>query len=155
MRVEEIMNESIIICPIEEHLHMAARLMWDRDCGAVLVIDGAGKLVGMVTDRDICMAAYTKGLPLHEIPIHEAMARKVHAVHREQSIAEAEELMATNQIRRVPVVDSNDKPIGVLSLNDLARDAARPASKLDGGTARLIQTLASICRPRDQARKAA
>lgn len=153
MRIEEIMNRAVITSGADEPLHNAARKMWDHDCGAVMVTDRDGKLVGMVTDRDICMAAYTKGLPLHEIRIHEVMASHVHAVRREQSIADVEEVMATHQVRRVPVVDSSGKPIGVVSLNDLARDAARPSSKLDGGAPRLVQTVASIGLPHDRVRR--
>ena len=155
MRIEEIMNENMFTCSTDDTLHTAAKTMWDRDCGALAVVDQAGKLVGMLTDRDICMAAYTKGRVLSEILANEAMARTVHALRRDHTVTDAEELMANHQVRRIPVIDANGKPIGLVSLGDLAREAARSSSKIDGGMGKLVQTFASICQRRGHAQHAA
>ena len=51
--------------------------MWDHDCGCAPVVDGHGRLAGIITDRDICMAAYTQGMPLEAIPVERAMSARV------------------------------------------------------------------------------
>src|SRR5262245_6101900 len=64
MEVREIMSTDLETCRADDTLDRAARLMWEHDCGVVPVVDHEGTAVGMITDRDICMAAYTQGRPL-------------------------------------------------------------------------------------------
>lgn len=155
MRVDEIMSTPALTCHAQEALNIAAHKMWEADCGAIAVINDEGKLVGMVTDRDICMAGLMQNQPLSDIPVHIAMARHVYAVQAHQPIEDVERLMAVHQIRRIPVVGSDGKPVGVVSINDLTREAAKPQSQLRGGLIRLVQTLALICQPRAETQKAA
>ena len=69
MQVKDVMTTSPGTCSVSDMANEAARIMWDRDCGSVPVIDAAGHVVGIVTDRDICMAAYFQGRPLSAIPL--------------------------------------------------------------------------------------
>jgi predicted transcriptional regulator len=101
------------------------------------------------------MSAWTRGGPLDAIRIEDAMAKQVFSVKPDQDVGTAETLMAQKQVRRLPVVDANDKPIGILSMNDLAREAAKHGSKLRDGLSRAIRTFASICQPRKREQKAA
>ena len=57
MHVSELMSHPVVMCPADATLDQAARLMWEFDCGTIPVQDTDGRLVGIVTDRDICMAA--------------------------------------------------------------------------------------------------
>jgi CBS domain-containing protein len=155
MRVDEIMSTPVLTCHAQDMLNIAAHKMWEADCGAIAVVNDEGKLVGMVTDRDICMAGLLQNRPLSDIPIHIAMARHIYAVQPLQPIEDVERLMAVHQVRRIPVVGGDGKPIGLLSINDLAREAAKPRSQLRGGLIRLVQTLALICQPRAEAKQAA
>ena len=148
MRISELMSKPVITCPGSGTLDDAARLMWEFDCGIVPIVDDDGRLVGVVTDRDICMAAYTQGRLLRDIPVTVAMASRVLAVHAEDVVESAELLMHDNQVRRVPVIDSDGRPIGIVSMNDLARLALR--SKRSGVDRELVRTLAAICQPRQQ-----
>jgi CBS domain-containing protein len=148
MNVEELMSKPVTTVVAQDMLNIAAQRMWDRDCGVVPVVGGDGRLVGIITDRDICMAAWSKGQPLSAIHVEDAMSRHVFSVKPDQDIDLAERLMAEKQVRRVPVVDANDEPIGILSMNDVAREAARGGSKLKEGIGRVIQTLAAICQSR-------
>jgi CBS domain-containing protein len=153
MQVQELMTRPAVTCRSTDPLNTAAQLMWDHDCGAVPVVDDSGSLVGLITDRDICMAAYTQGRRLEEIPAAEAMATRVFSCHRHDSLESAEELMGEKQIRRLPVIDSDRRPIGVLSLNDIARHAA--TSRTNGRlSADVTRTLAAICEPRQTTRTA-
>jgi signal-transduction protein with cAMP-binding, CBS, and nucleotidyltransferase domain len=93
--------------------------MWDHDCGCATVVDAHSKLIGIITDRDICMAAYTQGTPLEAIPIERAMSPKVISCTRTDDLDTAHRLMRTHEIHRIPVVDSRGRPIGILSLSDV------------------------------------
>jgi len=145
MRIREIMSTPAVTCRPEEPLEAAARLMWECDCGVIPVIDDSGRLAGIVTDRDIAMAAWMKGRTLKEIPIAEAMARQVFTSRADDSIEDAERLMSGQQIRRLPVVDGDGHPIGVVSLADIARSMARAG---DGAEEHVVQSLAEISKPR-------
>lgn len=147
MRVKEVMSQPVVTCPTDSTLDHAARLMWEFDCGVVPVVSEDGRLNGVVTDRDICMAAYTQGQALSAIPVTTAMARAVVAGHMDDSVDRAEALMRDNQIRRLPVLDGENRLVGLVSMNDLARLAAR-ARKSDVDR-ELVQTLAAVCRPRN------
>jgi CBS domain-containing protein len=146
MQVKDVMNKPAITCPDTATLDHPARLMWEFDCGVVPVVDTTGKPVGIITDRDICMAAYTQGKPLAAIPVTTAMAREVVAAHAYENVERVEQLMREHQVRRLPVLNGESEVIGVVSLNDLARLAARAhRSAVDR---ELVQTLAEVCRPR-------
>lgn len=145
MKVKDLMNHPAVTCPATSTLDHAARLMWEFDCGVIPVTDADGRLTGIVTDRDICMSAYTQGRPLRDIPVTTAMARKVVAAHGDDAIETVEQLMRDYQIRRLPVIDSDHRPIGIVSLNDIARLAVRAhKSAVDR---ELVHTLAAVCQP--------
>lgn len=145
MFVQQFMSRPVVTCRPSDTLNTAAQLMWEHDCGAVPVVDADGRLVGIVTDRDVSMAAYTQGRALTQIPVEVAMAKQVHACTPDDAIGEAERMMRENRIRRLPVVNGDNRPIGLLSLADIAR--AVPSAK-DGVMAReLTRTLAAISQP--------
>ncbi len=145
MHVSDLMSRPAITCHVHDHLHVPAGLMWDHDCGVVAVVGDDGKLVGMITDRDVCMAAYTQDRPLGELEVNIAMARHPISAHPDQDLEAVERAMAEHQVRRIPVVDSDGKPIGVLSLNDLAIEAARPDTPMTDASSRVVHTLAAVC----------
>lgn len=150
MRVEELMTRTVRTCAPTDNLNVAADIMWNNDCGCVPVVDPNEHVIGMITDRDIAMAAYTGGKPLSEIPIHVAMARDVKACHVDEDVATAEFVMRANQIRRVPILDHDDHLVGMLSLNDIARAAAEPQHVGVRFVEDLARTMASICQPRNE-----
>ena len=153
MKVEQLMTREIEVCKAHETLNRAAQLMWERDCGFIPVIEsnGDGGLVGVITDRDIAMATYVQGKQPLAIPLSRVMSRKPICCHVEDDIAQAEALMRTNQVRRLPVVNLSGHVVGVLSLNDIAREVQREKGagrKREVGGERLATTLAAICQPR-------
>lgn len=146
MNIEKVMSTKIAVSHPGDSLSAAAQLMWEHDCGSILVVDDDEALVGIITDRDICMAGYIRGRPLHTIAISDTMSNQVFSCSAEDSLETAGQLMADNQVRRIPVVDSDSRPIGVLSLNDIARYAA--SSEIgDGLDHEVAHTLAAICQP--------
>lgn len=130
MRVEELMSRSVFSCRPEDTLDKAAKQMWENDFGVVPVCEGNGetRLIGVITDRDICMSAYFQGKPLHEIRVSQAMTREVRVCHPEDAAADAERTMRGAQVRRLPVVSAAGELIGIISLADIAREAAREAA---------------------------
>jgi CBS domain-containing protein len=160
MKIKQVMTAQVCACRTDEMLNRAAQLMWENDCGCVPVIasDGDGKVIGMVTDREICMAAYTQGKPLFEIPIASVMARTVISCHPDDDLSRVELLMRTNRVRRIPVVDERGQLKGIVSLNDLAREAERERTMRTAPQVTLsevAETLASVCEHRGQQRLSA
>jgi CBS domain-containing protein len=145
MRARDLMTTPAITCHVNDPLAVAAARMWDADIGVLAVVNDDGKLTGMVTDRDICMAAYTQARALDEILVHTAMATEVARASADSSIDEIERLMAKRQIRRIPIIDADEKPIGMVSTNDLSIANAP----------KLAPTLAAICQHRDPNKRAA
>lgn len=149
MHVHELMTHAPGVCTTTDHLTRAAQIMWERDCGAVPVIDGEGRLTGIVTDRDVCMAAYTQGRALHEIPVGEVMSKVLYTVGPDATLEDALEALQRHEVRRLPVTDSRGQLLGILSLADFAR-AARGWRKA-AAQAELISALAAVSRARDLA----
>ena len=141
------MTKTVATCRSDDSLERAAQLMWDRDIGCVLVTDRDGKLVGIVTDRDACMAAYTQGLPLARALVSSAMAHRVSTCGPTSGVRDVEQIMRQQQIRRVPVVDASGRPVGIVTLNDLAR-AASCASGAIINQREVESTLTAISMPR-------
>jgi CBS-domain-containing membrane protein len=100
----------------------------------------------MITDRDICMAAYTQGKLLANIPVTSCMSRAVFGCKPTDDLEAAEKLMQTKKVRRLPVVDENGKLAGIISLDDLARGVAGGAKEQARVTEKEVaQTLSGIC----------
>jgi len=152
MKVHEIMHSGVRVCTQDDTLNTAARMMWDNDCGCVPVIatDGDGVVIGMISDRDICMAAYTQGKCLNDIPVAVAMAHSVLSCKPDDDLALAEAMMREARIHRIPVVDKGGALLGIVSLTDIARNALSLGdSRVALGTqAEIARTLAAIREPR-------
>jgi CBS domain-containing protein len=148
MQVKELMSKPVVTCRATDALDDAARLMWERDCGALPVVGGDGRVVGMITDRDVCMGAFTQGRALREIPVSVAMVPHAFTCRADDSVQFAEALMADKKVRRLPVVDDEGRPLGLLSLDDLAQVAV-PGG--DSAARELATTLGAIGEPRTPA----
>ncbi len=142
MNVEQCMTRNPKTCFEGDSLEAAARIMWDNDCGSVPIVDGSSRLVGIITDRDMCMASYTQGAPLHAIRLSSAMAKKVFSCTPKDTVESVEQLMGAHRIRRLPVLDAQRRVVGILSIGDLARSAAKSSARSSVGA-----TLASISEP--------
>lgn len=138
MRVEEIMTKNVEACRPDDTLNTAADIMWQADCGCVPVVDGQSKrVIGMITDRDICMAAYLSGQPLQALTIEGAMAKTVHSCSPQDPLSVAERMMREGQIRRLPAVDDDGQLMGIISLSDIA---LTPTTRAD----EIAETIKSI-----------
>ncbi len=149
MRVGELMTVEVKACGPGDSLNRAAQIMWENDCGCVPVTDDGGRVVGMLTDRDVCMAAYTQGRLLAEIPVSSAMSKTVVACREDDTVATAGQRMREYRVRRLAVVDGDGRIVGILSLSDIARRARheRPSGKkpIELSLGEVGETLGSIC----------
>jgi CBS domain-containing protein len=149
MKIAELMTNGPFTCSMSDTLARAAQIMWDRDCGAVPVTDDDGRTVGIVTDRDICMAAYTQGKTLSEIPVAVAASEAVVSASPDDSVEAVAALMRDNQIRRVPVLDGAGQPRGIVGVGDIVRHLAGLRTTDGALSADLVaRTLAAISQPR-------
>ena len=135
MKVADLMTRDVRACTIHDSLNAAARIMWEHDCGCAPVVDAHGKLAGIVTDRDICMAAYTQGVPLEAIPVERVMSARVISCSRGDDLETAHRLMRTHEIHRIPVVDSKRAPdryrVVERPLNHSRGDRADPSEAIE------------------------
>jgi CBS domain-containing protein len=135
-----------------ESLSEAVQIMWDRDCGFVPVIDDDRHVVGVVTDRDICIACWSHGARPGDLTVKDTMSSDVKTCRPDDTVTVAENVMETHKVRRLPVVDAHDRLEGVISLNDIAREAERERThdpkKRAIRSAEVLEALAAICQPR-------
>jgi CBS-domain-containing membrane protein len=124
--------------------------MWEVDCGAVPVVDKERRVIGLITDRDICMASHLQGVTLGHASVGSAMARDIKCCGPHDTPATVQALMQQHKIRRVPVVDAERRLIGIITLADLAYILG--SSQTLGGDgmtwSAVGHTLASVCEPR-------
>ncbi len=156
MKVEQLMTRNVRACEPDDPLSAAAQIMWEEDCGCVPVVshaNGAATVVGMITDRDVCMAAYTQGRPLQATKVQSAMAKSLCTCRPTDAVSVALKVMRTNQLHRLPVVDAGDHLVGILSLTDVAREAARTGQRPgDLSATALAATVEAIAERRAVAR---
>jgi len=151
MKVKDLMVEDVKCCVPFNSCNTAAELMWENDCGCVPVIDHDRKVLGMLTDRDISMAAYTQGLPLASIIVTSAMSKQVYSCRLDDELEKVEATMLAHQVRRLPVLDHDQRLVGIISLSDIAREAQHEAEMRKPrmvGDLEVAQVLAAVCEPR-------
>lgn len=146
MKVKEIMTKNAKACTPTDTLAAAARFMWDSDCGILPVVTD-GKVVGLVTDRDICMAAAMNNRNLANIAVEEIITGKVFSVAAEDEIQKALETMQERKVRRLPVLNPEGELEGVLSMNDIVLQAKETKEKKapDITYRDIVQTYKAIC----------
>lgn len=147
MKADDLMTRNVRTCSPTDSLEQAARTMWDSDVGCLVVTDEEQRPIGVITDRDITMAALMQGVPLRDARVASAMSKRVLTCTPSTTVSDLEALMRSAQIRRVPVVDSRGKVVGIVALGDLARSAQsgpRHLAEIPG----LAKTLAGITRRR-------
>lgn len=151
MLIKDLMHKRAITCQEQDSLDQVGLLMWNEDCGAIPVLDDDGKIKGMITDRDIAMAAVLKHRPLWDIPAHELIAGKsIHCCLPEDDIHDVLKLMAEYRIRRMPVVDAQKRMMGMVATKDLMEHIQ---SKGGHGKAddlspeETVSALQQICKP--------
>lgn len=149
MDVSKVMQRNVATVATSDRLEAAAELLRDRDCGCVVVVDERWHPVAVLTDRDICLAALRTGEPIAGIGVAAVMSSRLFTCRAGDSIEAAERSMSLHQVRRLPVVDDRGKLVGLLALDDIAREACREETWLAPpvSCAAVGRTLGQIGRP--------
>ncbi len=120
MKVQDIMSRNVQTIKPTSSLRAAARTFSDLNVGALPVVDD-GKLVGIITDRDVSVYAIAIGREPQSTDVKVVMSKEVFTCNADQSLAEAAEIMEQHNIRRLAVVDDSDEVVGILTVDDIAR----------------------------------
>ena len=126
MRVKDAMTGTPYYCQLDTNLGSATELMWTGNCGFLPVVGPDGKLAGVVTDRDICVALGTRNRLPGEVTVREVMSNRVFACSTEDDVHLALERMQEGGVRRLPVMAEKGTLAGVISIDDLLSRAEAP-----------------------------
>jgi CBS domain-containing protein len=146
MTVRELQTSNVKTVSPDTDLAVVAKLMWEGDCGAVPVITDDRKVIGMITDRDICIAAATRSKPPAEIRASEVISTNhgIHAVKPDDDVRIALRAMRKHRVRRLPVVDREQRLTGIVSINDMAINAS-PSQPDSVPAQEFLETFQAIC----------
>ncbi|MCP3137263.1 CBS domain-containing protein [Pyxidicoccus xibeiensis] len=123
LTAREVMTRNVRTARVDSSLRDVAQIMKDEDCGVVPVTDGRGSLVGIVTDRDLVVRGFTGGKSPDQLRVSDVMTDDVEAVTPDDNLHGIIALMGRKQIRRIPVVERDDRVVGIISMGDIANRA--------------------------------
>ncbi|HKO50575.1 MAG TPA: CBS domain-containing protein [Polyangiaceae bacterium] len=145
LEVSDLMTRNVVSVRASEPLSTAAKRLWDGDCGAIPVLEDEGeRVVGMITDRDICMATWSRNRAPSAILTAEAMSQGLISCSPTDSIDAAEGTMRSGQVRRLPVLDSERRLVGILSITDIARVARERSATRPGFDVSPLQVIDTL-----------
>ncbi len=150
VKVQDVMTSPAHSCKPGETLVGAARAMWDYSCGALPVLDSEGMPAGMLTDRDVCMALARKNRFPGDIRVREVMSPHPFVCHPADEAESALATMAKRQVRRLPVVDTQGRLVGIVSVNDVLARAGSSHENPHGADEvhrLVVETLLELCAP--------
>lgn len=139
------MTTDVGACSANDSLTKAAEVMWSKDCGVVPVIDAENRVVGLITDRDICIAAATKNRRISEIKAAEMLGDddKIISCPADDKAEDALKLMRKHKVKRIVVTGEDERLVGILSISDVLL-AAGKNKKLKK---KILSTLEEIFQP--------
>jgi CBS domain-containing protein len=143
MTIRDIMTRNVVSCPKDLDIGAAARLMLQGRFGTLPVVDAYGKLAGIITDRDIAMAAATRDRRASEIAVHEAMTDSVRSCFADDDIRSGLKQMEEARVRRLPVIDGAGHLVGILSVDDVVRRALDRKGGISSAV--FVNVIAAIC----------
>lgn len=152
--VAEMMRDPVT-CVAGATVAAAVTLMWQSDVGFLPVLNEEGRsLLGVITDRDICIAACMRGRTLDELRVMEVMTTQVTTCRPSDTAQDVLARLASRQLRRLPVLDASGVLVGVITLADLARAAVDNAGRLrEGATIAIVDAFVDITRSRSRAQE--
>jgi CBS domain-containing protein len=119
MKVQDVMTSEVGFCRAEDNLARAANIMWEKDCGAIPIVDAENRIAGMISDRDICIAVATRDCRASEIGVAEFCRENIVACEPDDKLKDVLKKMAKNQIKRLPVISQNRELVGIISVTDI------------------------------------
>jgi CBS domain-containing protein len=119
VKVSSIMMRTPAACSAKTNLGAAVEVLWQRNCGMLPVTDDESKVVGVVTDRDLCIALGTRNRLPGEVTLKEVITGKMFWCKPDDDVHVALNTMAREKVRRLPVINSEGKLEGILSMDDV------------------------------------
>ena len=126
MKISEVMTRDVQTVRPDQPVQEAASFMLSADAGSIPVTDG-DRLIGMITDRDIAVRGVAKGYG-PDTPVRELMTDEVICAREDDNVEDVASRMSSAQVRRLPVIDGDERLCGIVSLGDLSRDADEDSS---------------------------
>jgi CBS domain-containing protein len=148
MRARDIMTKNPEVCRREHTARDAARVMRDHDCGVVPIVDDGGRVVGIVTDRDLAIRAIASGKD-GNTKLSDLMTPRAVCCQQDDDLRDVEQKMAELQVRRIPIVDAGGRCLGIISQADIARVATADGAVTEEEIALVIE---QISQPSNRAR---
>jgi CBS domain-containing protein len=150
MKVQDVMTRTVQFCLPNTDLALAARLLWEHDCGVLPVVDNNLKVIGVITDRDICVAAGTRPQAMANLKVGEVLSGKLYTCRPDDDIKGVLEIMKKAQVRRLPVTEGDGLLHGILSISDVALCASKPTNAVQPVITYedIVETYNAICEPR-------
>jgi CBS domain-containing protein len=127
MKISEVMTTDLETVNADQTAREAAAFMLRADTGSIPVCEG-DKVIGMITDRDIAVRGVAEGRG-PDTPVSELMSDGIICAHEDDDIREVARRMSDEQVRRLPVIDSDERLVGIVSLGDLSRETAGEAAQ--------------------------
>jgi CBS domain-containing protein len=143
----DVMSTPVHSCQPSDTLNDAAKLLWEYNLGALVVVDAEQRPISMVTDRDICFAAYTQGVALWSSHVASAMAAHVVVCNESDSVEQVRAKMREAQVRRLPVVNSTGQLVGIVGMADLCRPKSEQKASASTSPADVMQLLSAWVTP--------
>lgn len=125
MTVKEAMKTAVATCAPDSDLKSIIDTMREHDCGFLPVVDSHGIVVGVITDRDVCLVGTTTHRPLARVSVKETMSHPVFACFADENLKTVLVTMAKHRVRRLPVLNKSGHLEGVLSLDDIVQSPSR------------------------------
>jgi len=150
MRARDIMTREPECCRPDQTARDAAQVMRDRDCGCVPIVDDAGSVIGIITDRDLAVRAIALGKDSNT-SLKELMTPEAASCGPDDDLRDVEQKMAELQIRRIPIVDTSGRCLGIISQADIARASATDSPVTEQEIALVVEKIsqpAGRIRPR-------
>jgi len=148
MKIKHLMTKDPTCCVPSDTAQRAAKIMREEDTGVVPIIENehSRKVIGVVTDRDLCMNVVAEGRDSRTTQVHESMTTTVVSCSPQDSVDKATELMRENQIRRIPVVDEQHQLVGIVAMADMV-------GRADLRTTETHETLKTVSAPTSEPSK--
>lgn len=149
MKVANLMTKPPAYCNPQTNLAAAAEILWKHNCGILPIVDSKEKVVGLVTDRDMCVALGTQNRLPSEVTVSEVASGKVVACKPDDNLRGALATMAQARVRRLPVIDVAGKLQGILSMDDVVLHTETGTLKKDSELSfeDIVGTLQSVYAP--------
>ena len=149
MVVQDAMAKNVSVCRPENNLAEVAATMWQRRCGSLPVVDAAGSVLSVITDRDICIALGTRNLRASEVQVKDVSLARVFSCEAKDDVLLALQTMAAQNVRRLPAFDDG-RLVGIISIDDLLMHAERRGGKSGIAYEDVVEAAKTILRNRSR-----